>query len=132
MNAPSSDAHTPMTPMTVPLLLANQRLMNVGVAMYIQNAADAPYSTPYTFHCHGSVNQAQASEAKPKTAAAAVITQRGLNLEMSLPATGVQIAATHGWRDMYSVASVRDQPNSSMTGDANKPAWFATTPKGMA
>lgn len=66
MNAPSSDAHTPMTPMTVPLLLANQRLMNVGVAMYIQNAADAPYSTPYTFHCHGSVNQAQASDAKPK------------------------------------------------------------------
>ena len=68
------------------------------VAMYIQNAADAPYSTPYTFHCHGSVNQAQASEAKPKTAAAAVITQRGLNLEMSLPANGVQIAATTaGW-----------------------------------
>ena len=46
MMAPNSDTITPITPITVPLDLANQRLTMVGVAMYIQNAAEAPYSTP--------------------------------------------------------------------------------------
>ena len=40
--APNNDAVTPMTPMTVPLPFTNQRLTMVGVAMYIQNEADAP------------------------------------------------------------------------------------------
>ena len=78
------------------------------------------------------MNQAQANDDRPNANDVSVSTQRGLHLFSTLPAMGVKIAATHGWMDMYSVASVCDQPNCSITGVVNRPAWFPTRPTGTA